>query len=154
MSPCPYQSVPVISTPPLLYFHYGEKIVSGLVKIAQVARIHPVEIWRCLRGVIIDNTSTFMQDNDEEGTMPAPFMVVVHEVRFSIFLQKETDARLRGADQVGWRVLINLWSDQLRHAVFSPSAGDRPHAPLNRQGSDSIGPVACDRVFSASSFPT
>ena len=91
------------------------------------------------RGVIIDNKSTFMQDDDEEGTMPAPFMVVVHEARFSIFLQKETDARSRGADHVGWRVLIDLWSDQLRHAVFSMSAGDRQHAPVNRPGNDSVG---------------
>lgn len=26
-----------------------------------------------------------MRDDDEEGTVPVPFMVVVHEARFSIF---------------------------------------------------------------------
>jgi hypothetical protein len=119
--------------------HYEEKIVSGLVKIAQVARIQPVEIWRCLSGAIIGNKRTFMQDDDEEGTMPAPFMVVVHEVRSSIFLQKETDARACGPDHVSRRVLIDLWNDHLRHAVFSTSAGDRQHAPVDRPGSDSIG---------------
>ena len=90
----------------------------------------------------------------EEGTVHEQLALVVNEARFTKRVLGKTDARLRGADQVGWRVLINLWSDQLRHAVFSPSAGDRPYAPLNRPGSDSIGPVACDRVFSASSFPT
>jgi hypothetical protein len=32
------------------------------------------------------------------------FMVVVHEVQFSKFLQKETDAGARGADHVSRRV--------------------------------------------------
>jgi hypothetical protein len=44
---------PFISKPPLLSGHYEEKIVFGLVKIAQVVGIHPVAIWRCLRGAIM-----------------------------------------------------------------------------------------------------
>jgi hypothetical protein len=53
-----------------------------------------------------------MQD-DEEGTVPVQFTVVVHQVQFSEFLQKETDAGARGADHVSRRVLTDLWNDQL-----------------------------------------
>ena len=97
----PYRSVPVISS---LSGHYGEKIGSGLVKIAQVIRINSVETWRCLCSTISGNTTIFMQD-DEEGTVHVEFTVVVHEVQFSEFLQKETGGGARGADHVSRRVL-------------------------------------------------
>jgi hypothetical protein len=58
--------------------------------------------------------------DDEEGTVLVQFTVVVHEVQFSEFLQKETDAGARAADHVTRRVLTDLWNDQLRrcHALL------------------------------------
>jgi len=90
---CKMSMSPSVSICPLHLLssiHYGEKIGSVLVKIAQVIRINPAATWRCLGGRIISNKSIFMQD-DEEGIVPVQFTVVVNEVQYSEYLQKETD---------------------------------------------------------------
>ncbi len=55
--------------------------------------------------------------DDEEGTVRVQFTVVVHEVQFSEFLQKETDAGARGAEHISRRVLTDLWNSQLRRCA-------------------------------------
>ena len=60
-----------------------------------------------------------MQDHIEEGAVYVQFTVVLNKAELPKLIEKETDARARGADHFGQRFLTDLCNGRFRLFVFA-----------------------------------
>jgi hypothetical protein len=60
-----------------------------------------------------------MQNHIEQGAVHAQSAVVLDKAELSEFIEKETDARTRGADHFGQRFLTDFGNGGLRLLVFA-----------------------------------
>jgi hypothetical protein len=72
----------------------------------------PSQRYVCDDGLIVE-------DHIEEGAVDVYTAIVLNEAKLAEPIQKETDARARGADDFGQRFLTDLRNDGLRFSFFA-----------------------------------